>query len=145
MRMSLIVAPPYGSDSSQAPVQRSLILTPNKYRKSVVCGLRVCGDGRVICANCRVRTPKATKQNQQKRNSTHNTECSFQVIRCHFGPLLFALVFAPPSCIGARTLHLSRHLASVFAPCMLPLQLARITSTPWRRSMWTSELKKYCG
>ena len=32
MRISLIVAPPCGSDSSQAPVQRSLILTPNKYR-----------------------------------------------------------------------------------------------------------------
>ena len=32
MRMSLTVAPPCGSDSSQAPVQRSLILTPNKYR-----------------------------------------------------------------------------------------------------------------
>ena len=32
MRLSLIVAPPCGSDSSQAPVQRSLILTPNKYR-----------------------------------------------------------------------------------------------------------------
>ena len=32
MRMSLIVAPPCGSDSSQAPVQRSPILTPNKYR-----------------------------------------------------------------------------------------------------------------
>ena len=29
MRLSLIVAPPCGSDSSQ---QRSLILTPNKYR-----------------------------------------------------------------------------------------------------------------
>ena len=32
MRLSLIVAPPCGSDSSQALVQRSLILTPNKYR-----------------------------------------------------------------------------------------------------------------
>ena len=32
MRLSLIVGPPCGSDSSQAPVQRSLILTPNKYR-----------------------------------------------------------------------------------------------------------------
>ena len=30
--MSLIVAPPCGSDSSQAPVQRSPVLTPNKYR-----------------------------------------------------------------------------------------------------------------
>ena len=36
MRMSLIVAPPCGSDSSQAPVQRSLILTPNKYRMLIL-------------------------------------------------------------------------------------------------------------
>ena len=94
--------------------------------------------------NCMVRTPpvaqteatkqknttvgcehqKQRKQKQQNRNNTHNREFSFHVIRCHFGPLLSALVFAPPSCIDARTLYLSRHLASVFAPCMLPLQLA---------------------
>ena len=36
MRLSLIVAPPCGSDSSQAPVQRSLILTPNKYRMLIL-------------------------------------------------------------------------------------------------------------
>ena len=36
MRISLIVAPPCGSDSSQAPVQRSLILTPNKYRMLIL-------------------------------------------------------------------------------------------------------------
>ena len=27
-------------------------------------------------------------------------------------------MFAPPSCIGVRTLHPSRHLTSVFAPCI---------------------------
>ena len=47
MRMSLIVAPPCGTDSSQAPVQRSLILTPNKYRMLILtfCNfLNVVGD-----------------------------------------------------------------------------------------------------
>ena len=34
--MGLIVAPPCGSDSSQAPVQRSPILTPNKYRMLIL-------------------------------------------------------------------------------------------------------------
>ena len=36
MRLGLIVAPPCRSDSSQAPVQRSLILTPNKYRMLIL-------------------------------------------------------------------------------------------------------------
>ena len=66
-----------------------------------------------------------TKSNENRNNKT---ETAHIFIRCNFGPLLFALVFAPPSCIGVRTLHLSRHLASVFAPCMLPLQFAAWSS-----------------
>ena len=56
-----------------------------------------------------------TKSNENRNNKT---ETAHIFIRCNFGPLLFGLVFAPPSCIGVRTLHLSRHLASVFAPCI---------------------------
>ena len=112
MRISLIVDPRCGSDSSQAPVQRRLILTPNKYRKSAV---RPSAMGELQGAN----TKSSKNRSNKKETNTHNTEFSFHVIRCHFGSLLFALVFAPPSCIGARTLHLSRHLASVFAPCPL--------------------------
>ena len=63
-------------------------------------------------------TTSSENRNNKTETTKHNTEFSFYVIRCHFGPLLFALVFAPPSCIGVRTLHLSRHLASVFAPCI---------------------------
>ena len=53
-------------------------------------------------------TTSSENRNNKTETTRHNTEFSFYVIRCHFGPLLFALVFAPPSCIGARTLHLSR-------------------------------------
>ena len=55
-----------------------------------------------------------TKSNENRNNKT---ETAHIFIRCNFGPLLFGLVFAPPSCIGVRTLHRSHHLASVFAPC----------------------------
>ena len=51
------------------------------------------------------------KQRKQKQQHRHNAQHMIIVyiyiyifIRCHFGPLLFALVFAPPSCIGVRTL-----------------------------------------
>ena len=50
-----------------------------------------------------------TEATQQKEHTTHNL---YIFIRCHFGPLLFALVFAPPSCIGVRTLHLSLKFAT---------------------------------
>ena len=55
-----------------------------------------------------------TKSNENRNNKTETTHI---FIRCHFGPLLFALVFAPyilhrcshltfipPSCIGVSTL-----------------------------------------
>ena len=74
MRISLIVDPRCGSDSSQAPVQRRLILTPNKYRKSAV---RPSAMGELQGANTR---SSKKKQKQQKRNSTHNTEFSFHAI-----------------------------------------------------------------
>jgi len=55
--------------------------------------------------NCRVRTPKAakTEATKQKQHTTQN------FIRCHFGPLLFALAFAPY--IYPAILHRCSHLA----------------------------------
>ena len=109
MRISLIVAPPCGSDSSQAPVQRSLILTPNKYRKS---GMRPSGKGELQGANTK---SSKNRSNKKKQHTQHRI-----FISCH--PLSFRsiavcicvrtailhrcshLAFIPPSCIGVRTL-----------------------------------------
>ena len=71
--------------------------------------------------NCWVRTPQTaktetTKQKQQNRNNKTQHRI---FILCH--PLPFRSIVV---CIGVRTLYLCRHLASVFAPCILPLQLA---------------------
>ena len=52
---------------------------------------------------------KQQKQKQQNRNSTQHR------IIVHLHPLLCRSIVVR---IGARTLHLSRHLASVFAPCI---------------------------
>ena len=50
-----------------------------------------------------------TEATQQKEHTTHNFYIS---IRCHFGPLMFALVFAPY--INPTTLHRCSHLALHF-------------------------------
>ena len=68
------------------------------------------------------------KQKQQNRNSTqHRKQTTFHVIRCHlgwcWGPMLFALVFAP--CIGVRTLQVS-----IAARCLVVFSYR----WQWRRS-----------
>ena len=70
------------------------------------------------------------KQKQQNRNSTQRRkQIPFHVIRCHlgwcWGPMLFALVFAPPSCIGVRTLQVS-----IAARCLVDFSY----HWQWRRS-----------
>ena len=58
------------------------------------------------------------KQRKQKQQNRNNKTQHRIFILCH--PLPFRSIVV---CIGARTLHLSRHLASVFAPFISPLQL----------------------
>ena len=60
-------------------------------------------------------TTEATQQKQHTTQKTNN-------LSCH--PLQFRSIAV---CIGARTLHISRHLASVLAPCKFPLQLAALS------------------
>ena len=69
----------------------------------------------------RKRQVKQRNRNNSLQNRNNKTETAHHTwlyifIRCNFCPLMFGLVFAPPSCIGVRTLHPSRHLTSVFAP-----------------------------
>ena len=68
MRISLIVDPRCGSDSSQAPVQRRLILTPNKYRKSAV---RPSAMGELQGANTRSSKDRSNKK--ETAHTTHNS------------------------------------------------------------------------
>ena len=65
--------------------------------------------------NCRVRTPKAakTETTKKKQHTQHRIIVNFHPLPCR----------SIAVCVGVRTLHLSRHLALVFAPCILPLQL----------------------
>ena len=105
MRMSLIVAPACGSDSSQAPVQRNLILTPNKYRKS---GVRPSGKGELQGANT-----KSSKNRNNKTEIAHATLNHSQVS---------SVAISVHCCLHWRS---HRHLASVFAPYIYPAILHR--------------------
>ena len=71
--------------------------------------------------NCWVRAPKAanTEATNQSQNHSPSSSVAMSVHCClHWCSHRHLAV-----CTGARTLHLSRHLALVFAPCVLPLQL----------------------
>ena len=100
MRISLIVAPPCGSDSSQAPVQRRLILTPNKYRKSAV---RPSAMGELQGANT-----KSSKNRSNKKETAHTTH------NFHF---MSSVAISVHCCLHWCS---HRHLASVLAPCIYP-------------------------
>ena len=106
MRLSLIVAPPCGSDSSQAPVQRSLILTPNKYRKS---GVRPSGLRGWSCNLCELQGAN-TKSN--KTESTKKKQHTQHRMFISGHPLPFRSIAV---CIGVRTaiLHRCSHLAFI--------------------------------
>ena len=55
-----------------------------------------------------------TEATQQKKHTTHNL---YIFIRCHFGPLLFALVFAPY--IYPAILHRCSHLTGFHSGSLL--------------------------
>ena len=120
MRISLIVDPRCGSDSSQAPVQRRLILTPNKYRKSAV---RPSAMGELQGAN--TRSSKKTEATKKKQHTQH-----IILISCH--PLPFRSIAV---CIGVRTaiLHRGSHLAFIiasgFAPCQFRFSVVSVPFT----------------
>ena len=105
MRISLIVAPPCGSDLSQAPVQRSLILTPNKSRKS---GVRPSAMGELQGANT-----KSSKNRSNKKETEHTTH------NFHF---MSSVAISVHCCLHWCS---HRHLASVLAPCIYPAILHR--------------------
>ena len=107
MRISLIVDPRCGSDSSQAPVQRRLILTPNKYRKSAV---RPSAMGELQGANT-----KSSKNRSNKKETVHTTQ------NFHF---MSSVAISVHCCLHWCS---HRHLASVFAPCSYPAILQRCT------------------
>ena len=119
MRISLIVAPPCGSDSSQAPVQRSLILTPNRYRKS---GVRPSGMGELQGANT-----KSSKNRSNKKETAHTTH------NFHF---MSSVAISVHCCLHWCS---HRHLASVLAPCIYPgVRTLSFTCVP---SIWFAYLK----
>ena len=103
MRISLIVDPRCGSDSSQAPVQRRLILTPNKYRKS---GVRLSGLAGWSCNLCELQgaNTKSSKNRSNKKETAHATHNS------HF---MSSVAISVHCCLHWCS---HRHLASVFAP-----------------------------
>ena len=109
MRISLIVDPRCGSDSSQAPGQRRLILTPNKYRKSAV---RPSGMGELQGANTR----SSKKNRSNKKETAHTTHNS------HF---MSSVAISVQRCLHwCSHRHLASMLAPVCPPWMLSLQLA---------------------
>ena len=86
--------------------------------------------------NCWVRTPKAakTEATKQKHNTKSNeninnkTETAHIFIRCHFGPLLFALVFAPyiyPAILHRRSHLAGFHCSSLLGRLFISLAMAR--------------------
>ena len=126
MRISLIVDPRCGSDSSQAPVQRRLILTPNTYRKS---GVRLSGLAGWSCNLCELQGAN-TKSNKTEATTKKQHTQHKMFISCH--PLPFRSIAV---CIGVRTaiLHRCSHLAfiiaSVFAPCQFRFSSFRVPFT----------------
>ena len=85
--------------------QRSLILTPNKYRKS---GVRPSGMGELQGAST-----KSSKDRSNKKETAHTTHNS------HF---MSSVAISVHCCLHWCS---HRHLASVLAPCIYPATLHR--------------------
>ena len=70
------------------------------------------------------RTSEKRNRNNTLHNRSNTTETAHNTKSFYTHPLPFRSIAV---CIGVRTLHLSRHPASVFAPYRFPLRLATLS------------------
>ena len=76
-----------------------------------------------------LRNRNNTLHNRNNTTETaHNTELYYIFIRCHFGPLLFALVFAPyiyPAILHRRSHLAGFHCSSLLGRLFISLAMAK--------------------